>query len=238
MAVDPGVVRDVNIGRQMFFEQYSGRNKAIATIEVINRNFGYTWEAVPTECRRDHLHSNIVITCPDKWSVREWVAKELKSIHQDNARHGHHNHPSLRNIYWMDIGNERDFGQIMLGSENIEQPESDGNTTFNKLTNIVEFKKDQDVKQIVIEEGPSCSQRESIFRQDLFINQQMALLASDMLWHLLSKYFIPYNMLFWNNQTKNVNTTFYEKPIPVSHDSSKTKSGSLKRNGRISKVDR
>jgi PRTRC genetic system ThiF family protein len=180
-AFDSDIVERNNIGRQNFSINDIGENKAFALIGKINTNFGLNWKAVPQNYTINldtPLTSNIFITCVDNGifrdSFNDWFLKN-----QNNYNN------YLQPYYWLDLGNSRKQGQIVLGSVTIEQPKSKIYKTKNKLKSIVElFGKTQKHDTIELQ-GNSCSYNSKLHQQSLFINDVISAFASDLLFELI-----------------------------------------------------
>jgi hypothetical protein len=86
----------------------------------------------------------------------------------------------------MDYGNMQKTGQVVLGTlKNISQPQSKKYETVPVLPVITER---FDLKKVKDKDsGPSCSQAQSLTRQDLFINSTLANLGCHLLWELLKE---------------------------------------------------
>ena len=76
---DGDIVEDHNVGRQIFYFNESGMNKAEALINRINLNFGFNWVAFPHHFEKSKMkknfdyYSNILITCVDSYKARKEI---------------------------------------------------------------------------------------------------------------------------------------------------------------------
>ena len=124
---DPDAVSESNIGRQLFSEPEIGLNKAVALVTRINRFFGTAWAAeprrypVPETGKRKNRMANIIITCTDNVRSRLMLWRFLKPFR--DSVHINESTP----IYWMDFGNARTTGQVLVGTvrNKIYQPVSE-----------------------------------------------------------------------------------------------------------------
>jgi len=189
-AWDPDVITEHNIGRQMFSPADEGKNKAEVLITRINRFYGLQWismlESFPRPGERDRTDSgaNFTISCVD-------TVKSRKKIASAFSKEGRHSHFSV-SYYWLDIGNNQQSGQIILGTlRPIKQPKGNYNRMLPLFTD--EFPDVKDNKAT-----PSCSMAEALASQDLFINKFMATYATHMLWDLLKNFRINYRGLYIN----------------------------------------
>lgn len=188
IAYDSDLISEANIGRQMFSPADLGVNKAISSITRINRFFGFDWEAVP-EYFTDKT-SNFVITCTDNISSRIQVSNLFKK--DTSFLNKTFDNNSL--LYWLDFGNSRNIGQVVLGSAfHI------GKLALKNVDQLFDLKSIKEEDQ-----GPSCSLAEALTKQDMFINSTLAQLGCNILWKLISKGQIEHQGLFLNLDTMNV----------------------------------
>ena len=162
-AWDNDKVESHNVGRQFFSKPDIGQNKAVCLVTRINRMYGFQWKAIPTRYKPDS-GSNIVISCVDSIKSRKEIYLHL-SRKQTKAT------DEQRTYYWIDCGNSKDSGQIIIGTLD--------KSAF-KLPHF--FDRFPDVKEAP--EIHSCSMADSLSRQDLLINQTMALHCCSMIWRM------------------------------------------------------
>jgi len=199
-AYDPGEIREANVVRQLFQSSEIGQNKATALVGRLNRFYGLNWDGVPTaykRFRKSHTPhtANITITCTDDVESRISVRDMLKG-----KKERIFNQP----FYWLDIGNRRRDGQIILGTPKyIPQPKSRYQTEGH-LPTILDLYPDYKYLASETDQGPSCSLMEALKQQDLFINGTLAHLAANLLWKLLTNYYIEEHALFVNLDTNIV----------------------------------
>jgi len=192
---DDDIVENNNIGRQQFYNEDIGRNKADAIIERINYAYELDWVSIPRKwCNKnilfdeivEHEHCHIYITCVDNIRTRKELSDNFYRIKGEKGK------------YWMDIGNGKDYGQVILSYHG-----NDKNCIAMRTLNDIsdgQFNKMKDKK-----DDPSCSLAVSLGKQSLFINSILAEYAGDMLFRLLSDYSIDYNGIFINLQNHEVN---------------------------------
>ena len=171
---DEDIVTSANRGRQLFADAEIGLPKAVALINRINRFFGTDWKAITMEFSKansEHLQeykAHITISCVDRVQARFEIAAILKQQHKNNAYYRNNA------CYWMDFGNSRHTGQVVLATiGSIEQPDSKKFTTVASLPPPTEEFKDlfEAAKE---DNTPSCSLAEALTKQDLFINASLA----------------------------------------------------------------
>jgi PRTRC genetic system ThiF family protein len=108
-------------------------------------------------------------------------------------------------LYWMDMGNSRFTGQVVLSTLNdIRQPESEMFRPVANLPLITEEFKEL-LEAVDDTDEPSCSTAEALKKQDLFINTTLANYGASLLWQLLQGGMLEYRGIFVN--IKNFRTT-------------------------------
>lgn len=175
---DDDIVTDANRGRQLFAECEVGLSKAAALITRINRFFGISWKAVEKPFTAETAHrAAIYISCVDKAAARFGIAEalmrlKLSASHSDMPR------------YWMDFGNAKATGQVILSTiGNIKQPETKKYNAVADLPFVTE-----EFGELLLAETddlPSCSLAEALEKQDLFINGTLAQMGCSLLWQML-----------------------------------------------------
>jgi PRTRC genetic system ThiF family protein len=171
IALDPDTVGEANLVRQAFYPADVGRSKAAILINRLNLACGLSWQAGQHAVNREiilKLQPQVVLSCVDSRAARAaihaGVSDRLSRVH-----------------YWMDFGNNRDTGQVILGEPlNAVNKRSRGRlrTAPELFPEIADLSLPED-------EGPSCSARESLERQALFVNDGVAVLGLNLLAQLL-----------------------------------------------------
>ena len=215
---DGDVVSEPNLVRQPFAPADVGQPKAVVLTHRVNMTFGtgfqarpehLTEETAPTH-RRNIPH--LVISCVDSRAARAAV----QSVIERWAGDGQGVAETPR--YWLDLGNSYASGQYLLGtvgqaaSKAAKSAGADSNvaggaaaknaletnaklpTAPEKWPEIVDAALDED-------DEPSCSSREALERQDLFVNDVLAAEAAGLLWRLLRGGRISFHGAFCNLQT-------------------------------------
>ena len=113
---DPDIVEEHNTSRQAFSQSDIGLYKADVLVNRCNRFFNTDWmsypyiyEENPCTQRNGLPTSNITITCVDSIDARKSIFKII-----ENKCIGEFNYTTP--VYWLDIGNNRKQGQIILGT--------------------------------------------------------------------------------------------------------------------------
>jgi molybdopterin-synthase adenylyltransferase len=171
IALDPDTVGETNLVRQAFYPADVGLSKAAILINRLNLACGLSWQAGLHSVNREvilKLQPQVVLSCVDSRSARA-------------AIHAGASDRSSRVHYWIDFGNARDTGQVILGEPlNAVNKRSRGRlkTAPELFPEIADTSSAED-------QGPSCSALESLKRQGLFVNDGVAVLGLNLLGQLL-----------------------------------------------------
>lgn len=199
-AWDSDKVTEANLGRQLFSKADLDQYKAKILIERINRFYGFNWQAHPLQwdesCFKDRLFANIMITCVDNVATRE-------AMHQIKGTQHWRHEPFNQPIYWMDLGNTQNSGQVVLGTfGDIAQPKRTRDTV-KSLPSIMDLF--PDLKKFEKPDATSCSLAEALNKQDLFINSSLVQFAATILWKMFRELHIKYHGCYLNLDTLSVN---------------------------------
>lgn len=173
-AYDPDTVSLANCGRQLFSPADQGQNKAVLLAHRLNAYFGLNWKAVPEKFDSNtHFGYNnqphIIVSCLDTKAGRREIDK---FCHNCGV------------YYWLDTGNEHATGQVVLGQpayRNDQRKRASRKMDLPCVTDL--YPQIMDVTEPE-DDTPSCSLAASLEKQDLFINQQIATSALQLLWQL------------------------------------------------------
>lgn len=196
---DDDIITTANQGRQLFADAEVGLPKAVALINRNNRFFGTNWKAITEQFSTanlkflpNHGKANIYISCVDTASARFDIATTLQEFTKVN------NWERNKFLYWMDIGNSRHTGQVILSTiGNIQQPNSNLYRTVSNLPMVTdEFRELLEAQNDTNE--PSCSLSEALEKQDLFINSTLANMGASLLWKLFREGMTQYRGFFLN----------------------------------------
>lgn len=221
-AIDNDKVSEANMGRQLFSTSEIGEYKCIALIGRINRFFSTDWKAEPELYKPGTKikSANITISCVDSGAARKGIKEVLSQSKKtpDQPENGfaynrrtNHSYtsglqPYEKPFYWMDYGNMKDRGQVVIGTlRNITQPAKSEFNALATLSTIDKLHPDilKDVKGD--DQGPSCSLAEALGKQDLFINTNLANMGLGILWKMFRELHIKYQGLYLNLETMSVN---------------------------------
>jgi PRTRC genetic system ThiF family protein len=197
---DDDIISEANLGRQLFAQTETGLNKAVVLINRINRFFGTNWKAIPYRFSKDNLKklaqqgtANIILSCVDTVAARFAIADLLLEIFS------HRQNDLYKPLYWMDFGNSKDTGQVILSTiGEIKQPVSKKYQTVSALPFITEQYKDLLIQSEEADNTPSCSLAEALTKQDLFINTSLASMGASLLWNLFREGMINNRGFFMN----------------------------------------
>ena len=130
---------------------------------------------------------DIVITCVDSKMARASIFSDLK-----------HKAP---NAYWFDLGNGHDYGQVIVGEFEKNR------LNKRRLPHVV------DLYPKIIEgpddNEPSCSVPDALHKQDLFINHNLTVWSSQLLWTMFRKGELKFHGCFVNQTDMTV------APLPI-----------------------
>jgi PRTRC genetic system ThiF family protein len=199
VVADAGRVSKSNVGRQMYSLADVGKHKAVVSVTRLNMFFGTAWRAssemVEKNTQLSNFYPTLLISAVDSGSARV----DLASFARNNGV-----------IYWMDTGNTVSTGQVILGSlRKVKQP---SRSFPNYLPNVLDLYPDIAEEDGKAYQGPSCSVRDAIERQDLFVNQWVATAALEILWKMFRHASVNEHGAFIDLKTMNV------RPLPVDRE--------------------
>lgn len=194
---DPDTVSHANVGRQMFYPADVGQYKCEVLVHRINMAMGTRWRAVPEKLAPSHsLKVDILIGCVDTRAARYAI---MRSLERGIMREG--------SSYWLDFGNSKDMGQIVLGQVT---GSSQKVNREKKLPHVGElFPEAINPELDSDDDGPSCSLAEALEKQSLFINRAVTVHGMNLLWELFRHGEIETHGAIVNLKTGMV------RPIPV-----------------------
>jgi sulfur-carrier protein adenylyltransferase/sulfurtransferase len=147
-----------NCVRQPFSKSEIGLYKSVVLVNRLNIFWGLDWEALPEHLVGDSpiTHMDIIIGCVDSRAARA-------AIHRCATQ-------SSTAAYWLDIGNNADSGQFILGEPlNLANPRK-----RTRLRSVAELY--PEVLDAALDDDglPSCSAAEALERQEPFVNPTLA----------------------------------------------------------------
>ncbi len=157
VVADGDKVSPVNCVRQPFSQSEIGLYKSVVLVNRINLFWGLNWRASTQFVTRNTTGEiDVIISCVDSRSARLEIVKSSLMKHCK---------------YWLDLGNNSDNGQFVLG-----QPNNNRNRHLRCRLPVVSelFPEVVAPDQTKPEDLPSCSTVEALTRQEPFINQALA----------------------------------------------------------------
>jgi PRTRC genetic system ThiF family protein len=183
--MDGDTVSPTNCVRQPFAKSEIGLYKTVVLVNRLNVFWGLDWQAVPTNLGKGVRidAADIVIGCVDTRSARALI------------RNGTSDCSSVD--YWLDIGNNADSGQFVLG-----EPLNETNRRSRlRLRTVAELYPEIADAQQDNDGLPSCSAAEALERQEPFVNSTLAQHALALLARLFRYGNITYHGGFTNLST-------------------------------------
>jgi PRTRC genetic system ThiF family protein len=203
------------MGRQLFSPADVDSHKCMVLIGRINRFFGTDWEGVPAlyNTKSDVSTANITISCVDTGAARKEIRsvlldaiKEEKPVATSSGYMRTYLEPYERPFYWMDYGNMKDRGQVVIGTvKKINQPKESGYNCREVLPTVDKLHPDIMKDKKGDDQGPSCSLAEALQKQDLFINTNLANMGLGILWKMFRELHIKYHGCYVNLESLVVN---------------------------------
>jgi PRTRC genetic system ThiF family protein len=156
--LDPDVISPTNCVRQPFSRSEIGLYKSVVLANRLNLFWGLDWQGIPerldTKRRLDGV--DIVIGCVDTRKARAAIAKCAEDWSEVD--------------YWLDLGNNPDSGQFVLGeplNRRNRRQRLRLRTVSELFPEVIEGGLDRD-------NLPSCSAAEALDRQEPFVNPALA----------------------------------------------------------------
>jgi PRTRC genetic system ThiF family protein len=183
---DDDKVEPANLGRQLFPTADLGMYKAVALVNRINLFFGTNWKAITERYNRETIQADpdlrmaeFTVSCVDTVSARFEIAGLLMGL--DKRVTYMRNRP----LYWMDFGNSKDTGQVVLATLTaIKQPESKKFEVVDSLPLVTNEFGELLKHSETTDNTPNCSLADALGKQDLFINSALANLGASLLWQM------------------------------------------------------
>jgi PRTRC genetic system ThiF family protein len=156
--LDPDVISPTNCVRQPFSQSEIGLYKSVVLANRLNLFWGLDWEGIPERLdpKRRLDGVDIVIGCVDTRKARAAIAKCAEDWSEVD--------------YWLDLGNNADSGQFVLG-----EPLNRRNRRHKlRLRTVSELFPEATQADLDGDGLPSCSAAETLDRQEPFVNPTLA----------------------------------------------------------------
>ena len=176
--VDPDIVEEKNIGRQLFSPAELHQPKAIALARRYNYTFGLEIKAIcePLDAKKHIGRNDLICGCVDNYHARREIARA----------EGH---------TWIDAGNDFDHGQVVIGNN------SDWESVFRGLDSGREKHSsvlpnagllfpsllEAEEQDEAVDTQLSCAELVARGEQHLYINDFMANLVTHYVYQLLNR---------------------------------------------------
>ena len=156
--LDADVISPANCVRQPFSRSEIGLYKSVVLANRLNLFWGLDWEGIPDrlDVKRRLDGVDIVIGCVDTRAARAAIAKCAGDWSEVD--------------YWLDLGNNADTGQFILGeplNRRNRRHKLRLRTVSELFPEVIQDKLDGDGL-------PSCSAAEALDRQEPFVNPTLA----------------------------------------------------------------
>jgi PRTRC genetic system ThiF family protein len=156
--LDPDIISPTNCVRQPFSQSEIGLYKSVVLANRLNLFWGLDWEGIPERLdpKRRLDGVDIVIGCVDTRKARAAIAKCAEDWSEVD--------------YWLDLGNNADSGQFVLG-----EPLNRRNRRHKlRLRTVSELFPEATQADLDGDGLPSCSAAEALDRQEPFVNPTLA----------------------------------------------------------------
>ena len=183
--VDGDRISHANCVRQPFSESEVGLYKADVLVTRINLFWGLGWDAdirFVDEPWSTTEQPEIIISCVDSRKARHLITRT------DAYKFA---------LYWLDLGNNADSGQFVLGQP--DSPLLEGKTRLPNVADL--FPEIVDPRLDAKDKLPSCSALEALESQSPFVNQTLAYQALALLAQFFRRGRLTYHGGFINQAT-------------------------------------
>jgi PRTRC genetic system ThiF family protein len=164
--MDGDTISPTNCVRQPFSRSEIGQYKVVILVNRLNLFWGLNWEAVPIHLKPgtfisrsytgDDLRAHIAIGCVDTRAARAAIRDAISKWSTVS--------------YWLDLGNNADSGQFILG-----EPLNERNRRSRlRLRTVAELFPEVCDQALDNDREPSCSTIEALERQEPFVNSTLA----------------------------------------------------------------
>lgn len=185
-AFDPDTVSEANIVRQRYHPADLGRNKAEVLVRRVNLACGLNWQSYPRKFNSGHSRGSwdIVLSCVDTRAARAELHRAAFASGMRSWK------------LWLDFGNEKDYGQAILGT-----PRNEHHALATSLPCATELHPDMIDTSLPEDDAPSCSALEALAKQDLMVNKMVATLGMQLLWEGLWRGQLRFHGYYFNFAT-------------------------------------
>lgn len=174
LLVDPDIVEERNVGRQVFLHGDVGEYKSVAVMRYLNSAFGLSTSAVTAPVSRRWLYNaGMILGCVDNAAARRVIHEYMMEF-------------SRPSCLWIDAGNDRESGQVALGDNDklpVVPRKRRGMPIYNaecRYIPIPSLLLPDLIEDAVADAQPAASCADLVLRweQDLLINDWVALVMA------------------------------------------------------------
>jgi PRTRC genetic system ThiF family protein len=190
---DDDVVSHSNIGRTRFAQADIGQFKSDVLASRFNLFYGLDIQSHPVKFEPDLMFEyHLIVSCTDSVGFRLAMGEFINDNSYELER------GDVDELLWLDLGNESHTGQFVLG--HLWQAQSPV-----KIPNVVDLYGASLQESLVHEDrSSSCSLRQAVEIQSLFINKAVVVHASSLLYELFKEGKITSHGGFVNLQTQQL----------------------------------
>jgi PRTRC genetic system ThiF family protein len=195
---DNDKIESHNVGRQKFFPCDVGQYKAETLVHRVNRAYGSNvayynrkWDPEITGNK-----PNIIITCVDNVKTRKKVNNAIYNIINFNGRTQYNTC-----YHWIDSGNSKDFGQVILSSHRDTEGEA-YTPIITDLPTVIDLHPDMEEQP----NEPSCSLRASLMQQSFMINKLTSVYVMELMASMLLDLNFKQSQIYFSLNPINVKT--------------------------------
>lgn len=219
---DPDKVTDANVGRQLFSPADVGQYKAIVLTHRLNMFYGLNWKAFPYAYEGPKFSPNmapdvtdILITCVDTARARREIGRAIDRTTNGGLK-------GLTPRYWLDLGNQRFIGQVILGQPNHHPTPTKERVRIGpsvkvpdmwqtpRLPTVLDLNPELKAEDYQEDNTPSCSLAEALEKQSLYVNRHVSCWALSLLETMFRTGSLEHHAYFINLETGRVNP----RPVP------------------------
>lgn len=186
-----------NVGRQKFFPCDVGQYKAETLVNRVNCAFGsdVDYYNKKWDPNNDRDSANIIISCVDNVETRKTINNVIYNTL--NTR----DTPKYNVLYhWIDSGNSRDFGQVIISSHKKKNNNKAWGKIKTDLPTVIDLHPDMEETP----NEPSCSLRASLMQQSFMINKLTSVYVMELMSSMLLDLNLKQSQIYFSLNPINV----------------------------------
>ncbi len=174
LLVDPDIIEERNVGRQVFLHGDIGEYKSVAVMRYLNAAFGLSTSAVSAPVSRRWLYNaGMILGCVDNVAARRIIHEYMMELYRPSC-------------LWIDAGNDRESGQVVLGDDpklptypnKRSRSTSDDTCLHIPIPSLLLPDLIKDTVAEIQQPAASCADLVLRWEQDLLINDWVALVMA------------------------------------------------------------